>query len=178
MGTYTLINHFFVVDIRDTNVILGVQWLITLGKVTTNWEPLQMEWVDKKSGKSQMIKGIHTYTSHTTSTHKSEMDLRSGSKDLTVPSIMLMRLLNGTLLSSGKPHGRPPDLVFVGNRSPHDAPNKNTRGMGALEDNNTTLGGLGRLKEEGDLLPLSSSPTLISDSVVWEEDNGRNVLPT
>ena len=33
-GTYTLIDHFFVVDIQDTNVILGVQWLITLGKVT------------------------------------------------------------------------------------------------------------------------------------------------
>ena len=50
MGTYTLIDHLFVVDIPNTNVILGVQWLITLGKVTTNWEALQMEWVEKKSG--------------------------------------------------------------------------------------------------------------------------------
>ena len=41
MGTYTLTDHFF--DIPDTNVILGVQWLITLGKVTTDWETLQME---------------------------------------------------------------------------------------------------------------------------------------
>eukprot|EP00253_Pinus_taeda_P016285 PITA_16285 len=32
MGTYTLTDHFFVIDIRDTNMILGVQWLITLGK--------------------------------------------------------------------------------------------------------------------------------------------------
>ena len=52
MGTYTLIYHFFVVDIPDTNVILGVQWLTTLGKVTTDWEALKMEWVDKKSGES------------------------------------------------------------------------------------------------------------------------------
>ena len=36
MGTYTLIDHFFMVDIPNTNVILGVQWLITLGKVTTD----------------------------------------------------------------------------------------------------------------------------------------------
>ena len=36
MGTYTLTDHFFVVDIPDTNVILGVQWLITLGKFTTD----------------------------------------------------------------------------------------------------------------------------------------------
>ena len=50
MGTYTLIDHFSVVDIPDTNVILGVQWLITLGKVTTDWETLEMEWTDKKTG--------------------------------------------------------------------------------------------------------------------------------
>ena len=50
MGTYTLTDHFFVVDIH-TNVILGVKWLINLGKVTTYWETLQMEWIDKKSGK-------------------------------------------------------------------------------------------------------------------------------
>ena len=36
MGTYTLTDNFFVVEISDTNVILGVQWLITLGKVTTD----------------------------------------------------------------------------------------------------------------------------------------------
>ena len=35
MGTYTMTDHFFVVNIPDTNVVLGVQWLITLGKVTT-----------------------------------------------------------------------------------------------------------------------------------------------
>ena len=40
MGTYTLTEHFFVVDISETNAILGVQWLITLGKVTTDWETL------------------------------------------------------------------------------------------------------------------------------------------
>ena len=68
MGTYTLVDHFFMVHIPDTNVILGVQWLITLGKVTTDWEDLQMEWVDKKSGESQMIQGMHNYPSHNTST--------------------------------------------------------------------------------------------------------------
>ena len=55
MGSYTLVDHFFVVDILDTNIILGVQWLITLGKVTTDWKALQMEWVDLKSGKPQII---------------------------------------------------------------------------------------------------------------------------
>ena len=102
MGSYTLVDHFFVVDIPDTNVIFGVQWLITLGEVTNDWEALQMEWVDKKSGEPQIIRGMHTYPSHNTSTQKAEMDLHIGSKDLTVPSIMFMRFLHGTLLSSGK----------------------------------------------------------------------------
>ena len=68
MGIYALNDHFFVVDIPNTNLILGVQWLITLGKVTTAWETLQMEWVDINSGKTQLIKGTCTYPSHTTST--------------------------------------------------------------------------------------------------------------
>ena len=55
MGTYTLTDHLFVVEIPDTNVILGVQWLITLGKVTIDWGTLQMEWTDKKGGKHQVI---------------------------------------------------------------------------------------------------------------------------
>ena len=43
MGTYTVTDHFFVVDIPDTTVVLGVQWLIALGKVTTDWEMMEME---------------------------------------------------------------------------------------------------------------------------------------
>ena len=50
--------------------------------------------------------------------------------------------------------------------------------MRALEDQNTVLGVLGRLKEEGDLLPISSLPTLILDSTLWEEMHGRNDLQT
>ena len=63
-----------------------------------------MEWVDKRS------------------IQKVEMDLHNGSRDLTVPSIMLMRLVHGTLLFSGKPPGRPPDLDLVRYVSQHDAP--------------------------------------------------------
>ena len=68
MGPYTLVDHFFVVDIPDTNIILGFHWLITLGKVTIDWKALQMEWVELKSGKPQMIQFMHTYPSPSTST--------------------------------------------------------------------------------------------------------------
>ena len=88
MATYTLTDHFFVVDIPDTNVILGVQWLITLGKVTTYWETLKMEWIDKKSGKHKMIKGMHTYPPHIVSKHKIEANLHRGGKEKLVYSDM------------------------------------------------------------------------------------------
>ena len=71
------------------------------------------------------------------------MDLRSGSKDLTVPSLMFMRFLHGTFLSSGKPPGRPPDSDLVGNTSQLSAPNLDPGGIGEKEDKATVLGGLG-----------------------------------
>ena len=106
------------------------------------------------------------------------MDFRSGSKYLTIPSIMFMILLHGTLLYSGKPLGRPPNSGLVRDISQHDAPSIDPGGMRALEGNDTTLGVLGRLKEEGDILPISSLPTLILDSAMWQEKHGRSDLPT
>jgi len=31
MGNYSMMDHFFVVDVPDTNVVMGVQWLYSLG---------------------------------------------------------------------------------------------------------------------------------------------------
>ena len=95
-----------------------------------------------------------------------------------IPSIMHMRMIHETSLSCGKPPRRPPDLDLVRDVSHLDAPFIDPGRMGTLEDQDTALRVLGRLKEEGDLLPTSSTPTPISDSVLWEEKNGRNGLPT
>ena len=81
LGTYTLTDHFFVVDIPDTNLILGVKWLNIMGKVTTDWKTLKMEWTDKKSSKHQVIRGMHTYPPQEVSTHKMNSDLHRGGKD-------------------------------------------------------------------------------------------------
>ena len=78
MGTYTLTDHFFVVDIPDTNMILGVQWLITLGKVTMDWKTLEMEWDDEKTGRHEKIRGQHTYPPQTISAHRMEAVFRKG----------------------------------------------------------------------------------------------------
>jgi hypothetical protein len=34
MGNYSMTYDFFMVDIPDTNVVLGVQWLYSIGKYT------------------------------------------------------------------------------------------------------------------------------------------------
>ena len=134
MGSYTLVDHFFVVDILDTNIILGVQWLITLGKVTTDWKPLQMEWVDLKSGKPQMIQGMHTYPSPNISTETTDMDFHCGTMDLTVPSLMFMRMLQGKFLSYGKPPGMPSDSDLMGEASKSATPNLDPGRIGEIED--------------------------------------------
>ena len=72
MGTYTLTDHFFMVDIPDTNMILGVQWLITLGKVTIDWKTLEMEWDDEKTGRHEKIWGQHIYPPQTVLAHRIE----------------------------------------------------------------------------------------------------------
>ena len=71
-------DHFFVVDIPDTNVILGVQWLITLGKVTTDWKALEMEWDDPKTGRHEKIRGQNTYPPQTVSAHSMDATFRRG----------------------------------------------------------------------------------------------------
>ena len=120
---------------------------------------------------------MHTYPSPSTSTQTTEMDLRSGSKDLIVPSLMFMSFLHGTFLSSGKPPGRPPNSDLVGETSQSVSPNLDSRGIEEMEDQATVLGGLGQLKSNGDLLPSLLSPPLISRSALREEENGRINLP-
>jgi hypothetical protein len=46
LGNYTVRDTFYVVDLSDTYVVLGVQWMITLGKITTNYQTLEMGFRD------------------------------------------------------------------------------------------------------------------------------------
>eukprot|EP00253_Pinus_taeda_P033610 PITA_33610 len=126
MGTYTLTDHFFVVNIPDTNMILGVQWLITLGKVKTDWKTLEMEWNDEKTGRHEKIRGQRTYPPQTVSTHRMEVvfwkgdiewavELRASEARTTGQTVHpeIQSILDRYAIVFGEiPPGRPPDRGF------------------------------------------------------------------
>jgi hypothetical protein len=59
LGNYTVRDTFYVVDLSDTDVVLGVQWMITLGKITTNYQTLEMGFRDQ-DGKKFVLRGMST----------------------------------------------------------------------------------------------------------------------
>jgi hypothetical protein len=44
LGRHDLAQDFCVMDLPDTNVILGVQWISTLGPITTNYKTMEMSF--------------------------------------------------------------------------------------------------------------------------------------
>jgi hypothetical protein len=59
LGNYIVRDTFYVVDLLDTDVVLGVQWMITLGKITTNYQTLEMGFRDQ-DGKKVDLRGMST----------------------------------------------------------------------------------------------------------------------
>jgi hypothetical protein len=59
LGNYTVRDTFDVVDLSDTDVVLGVKWMITLGKITTNYQTLEMGFRDR-DGKKVVLRGMST----------------------------------------------------------------------------------------------------------------------
>jgi hypothetical protein len=41
LGRHDLAQDLYVMDLPDTNIILGVQWLSTLGPITTNYKTME-----------------------------------------------------------------------------------------------------------------------------------------
>jgi predicted aspartyl protease len=44
LGNYTLTDEFYVIDLADTHVVLGVQWLYSLGDIHMNYQDMRMEF--------------------------------------------------------------------------------------------------------------------------------------
>jgi hypothetical protein len=77
LGNYTMRDTFYVVDLSDTDVVLGVQWMITLGKITTNYQTLEMGFRDQ-DGKKVVLRGMSTRAPRTVSTKRMERIFRHG----------------------------------------------------------------------------------------------------
>jgi hypothetical protein len=65
LGNYIVRDTFYVVDLSDTDVVLGVHWMIALEKITTNYQTLEMGFRDRDGKKvvlRVMSKGEDIYT--------------------------------------------------------------------------------------------------------------------
>jgi len=57
LGRYNLKNGLYVMNLLDTNAILGVHWLSTLGPITTNYKSMEMSF-NSGEGKRVTLKGM------------------------------------------------------------------------------------------------------------------------
>jgi hypothetical protein len=77
LGNYTVRDTFYVVDLSNTDVVLGVQWMITLGKITTNYQTLEMGFIDQ-DGKKVVLRVMSIGALRTVSTKRMESIFRHG----------------------------------------------------------------------------------------------------
>ena len=56
MGNHTVTEDFFVVDLDDMEVILGIQWMETLDEYTQSFK--WMEFLLKVDGKKVVLRGM------------------------------------------------------------------------------------------------------------------------
>jgi hypothetical protein len=47
LGRHEMVQDVYVMDLPDTNIILGVQWLSTLGPITTNYKNMEMSFTEE-----------------------------------------------------------------------------------------------------------------------------------
>ena len=63
LGRHDLAQDFYVMDLPDTNIILGVQWLSTLGPITTNYKTTEMSFTEG-SGRKVVLRGMSGNTTN------------------------------------------------------------------------------------------------------------------
>jgi hypothetical protein len=75
LGRHDLAQDFYVMDLPDTNIILGVQWLSTLGPITTNYKTMEMSFMEE-SGKKVVLRGMTGNTPRVVTTKRMESIFR------------------------------------------------------------------------------------------------------
>jgi hypothetical protein len=90
LGIYTVRDTFYVVDLLDIDVVLGVQWLIKLGKITTNYQTLEMRFRDS-DGKRIVLRGISIGAPKTVSPKRMERIFRNREVTYVVECLITMK---------------------------------------------------------------------------------------
>jgi hypothetical protein len=75
MGNYSMIDDLFVVEIPDKNVVLGVQWLYSIGRYTIDHRTMEMEFTGS-DGKKVVLRAMHQYPPKIMSSHSMEEIMR------------------------------------------------------------------------------------------------------
>ena len=74
----TINDNFYVVNVADTNVVLGVQWLYFLGENTMNYQVSVKIRFKILEAKPILLRGMHTYPNQVVSSHNMRFILRHG----------------------------------------------------------------------------------------------------
>jgi hypothetical protein len=77
LGNYTLTNTFNVVDLSDTDAVLGVQWLYSLGEIRFNYQTLTMSFRDANRSRV-VLRGMSTGAPRAVSTKRMERIFHHG----------------------------------------------------------------------------------------------------
>jgi hypothetical protein len=99
LGNYTMRDTFYVVDLSNTDVVLRVQWLITLVKITSNYQTLEMGFRDSE-GKRIVLRGMSRGAPKTFSTKRMERIFRHGEVVYVVECLITTQRATSVILSS------------------------------------------------------------------------------
>jgi hypothetical protein len=77
LGNYTLTDTFYVVDLSEADAVLGVQWMYSLGKISTNYQTLTMSFKDA-NGTKVVLRGMSIGAPRTVSAKRMERIFRHG----------------------------------------------------------------------------------------------------
>jgi hypothetical protein len=87
IGNYSMTDDFFVMDLADTNAVLGVQWLSTLGTITSNYKTMEMGFT-APNGSRVVLKGMANGAPTVVSSHKMEALFRHGDIEYAVECLI------------------------------------------------------------------------------------------
>ena len=128
IGNYTFVDSFYVVDVVDTNVVLGVKCMYSIGEHTINYQIPEMKFQDSK-GVLRVVRGKHTYPKqvmtsisiqsilrHMEMEWAAECHITSPKPNIKVfehPKEIEKLLKKYEKVFRDLPHGRPPDMGVV-----------------------------------------------------------------